>query len=167
MGAIHNYRKYAGIILVGCVFACGGPSAQSIERPHGASPARAKAHLSPVTLNEDEGLTVIAAALDSRVHPTQQRDCSHLVHAIYDQAGFSYPYAESTDLYQGTDHFRRVKHPQPGDLVVWTGHVGIVVNPARRIFFSKLTHGPGTDRYDAQYWRARGPAKFFRYIKSE
>ena len=46
-------------------------------------------------------------------------DCSHLVHAIYLQAGFPYPYASSSDLYDGTDDFRRVNRPQPGDLVVW------------------------------------------------
>ena len=129
-----------------------------------AHAARSHAH---ATLTQDEGLSVIAAALDSRVHASRRIDCSHLVHAIYDEAGFSYPYASSFDLYQGTDEFRRVKHPQPGDLVVWSGHVGIVVNPVQRAFFSTLSHGPGIDTYDAEYWKDRGPFRFYRYIKKK
>ncbi len=131
------------------------------QRPHVAH-----SH-APATLTQDEGLTVIAAALDSRVHASRRIDCSHLVHAIYDEAGFRYPYASSSDLYQGTDEFRRVKHPQPGDLVVWSGHVGIVVNPAQRAVFSTLSHGPGIDTYDAEYWKDRGPVRFYRYIKKK
>lgn len=119
----------------------------------------------PATLTQDDGLSVIAAALDSRAHIGRQNDCSHLVHAIYDRAGFSYPYSSSSDLYEGTDEFRRVKHPQAGDLVVWSGHVGIVVNPAQHAFFSTLSHGPGIDTYDAKYWQDRGPVRFYRYIK--
>jgi cell wall-associated NlpC family hydrolase len=117
-------------------------------------------------LSKDDGLSVVAAALDARTHATRQPDCSHLVHAIYLQAGFPYPYASSSDLYDGTDDFRRVKRPQPGDLVVWPGHVGIVVNPAQHVFFSRLSSGPGVDAYDAQYWKERGQVRFFRYLKS-
>src|SRR5438552_9769454 len=57
----------------------------------------ARSH-APATLTHDEGLSVIAAALDSRAHASRRIDCSHLVHAIYDEAGFSYPYASSSDL---------------------------------------------------------------------
>jgi cell wall-associated NlpC family hydrolase len=115
--------------------------------------------------SEDDGLSVIAAALDAK--GVRRDDCSHLVHAIYERAGFSYKYADSRDLYRGTGSFRRVSHPQPGDLVVWKGHVGIVVSPAQRLFFSTLRHGPGIDAYDAKYWKKRGPVRFYRYIKSE
>jgi hypothetical protein len=86
--------------------------------------------------------------LDSR----PKRDCSHLVHAIYTRAGFPYRYARSSDLYVGTAEFRRVTRPQPGDLVVWRGHVGIVVNPAQHVFYSAMRSGPATDTYDAPYW---------------
>ncbi len=121
----------------------------------------------PVILSPDDGLSVIAAALDARVKASRQPDCSHLVHAIYLQAGFPYPYASSSDLYDGTDGFQRVTRPQPGDLVVWPGHVGIVVNPAQRAFFSRLRRGPGIDAYDAQYWKQRGQARFYRYVKAD
>ena len=119
------------------------------------------------TLTRNDGKEVVAVALDERVRMGRNRDCSHLVHAIYEQAGFSYPYASSTDLYRGTEDFRRIKKPQPGDLVVWRGHVGIVVDPRRREFYSFLRHGPGIDEYDAQYWKQRGPVRFYRYIKGE
>jgi cell wall-associated NlpC family hydrolase len=119
------------------------------------------------TLTRNDGMTVVETALDEHIRLRGKRDCSHLVHAIYDRAGFSYAYASSRDLYRGTDNFRRVKRPQAGDLVVWRGHVGIVVNPARREFYSFLRHGPGIDEYDAQYWKQRGPVRFYRYIKGE
>jgi cell wall-associated NlpC family hydrolase len=127
---------------------------------------RAKQRAKPVVLSPDDGLSVITAALDAHVQAARQRDCSHLVHAIYLRAGFSYPYASSSDLYDGADDFQRVTRPQPGDLVVWPGHVGIVVSPAEHSFFSRLRSGPGVDAYDAPYWKERGQARFFRYIKN-
>jgi cell wall-associated NlpC family hydrolase len=127
---------------------------------------KARRRPSPAVLTPDDGLSVIAAALDARVQATRQRDCSHLVHAIYLQAGFPYPYASSSDLYDGTDDFQRVTRPQPGDLAVWPGHVGIVVNPAQRVFFSRLRSGPGVDAYDAEYWKQRGQVRFYRYVKT-
>jgi cell wall-associated NlpC family hydrolase len=119
------------------------------------------------TLSKDDGLEVVEVALDQRIHMGRKRDCSHFVHAVYEQAGFSYPYTSSSDLYRGTDDFRRVKKPRAGDLVVWRGHVGIVINPARREFYSFLRHGPGIDEYDAEYWKQRGPVRFYRYVKAE
>ena len=116
-------------------------------------------------MTADDGLAVIAAALDSRTHLDHEPDCSHLVHAIYTRAGFPYSYAPSSDLYTGTYEFQRVNHPQAGDLVVWRGHAGIVVNPAQHVFFSALRSGFGTDAYDAPYWKERGRVRFFRYIK--
>jgi cell wall-associated NlpC family hydrolase len=119
------------------------------------------------TLTPDDGLAVIAAALDSNIHLRAKRDCSHLVHAIYDRAGFPYTYEDSSDLYVGTPDFKRVGRPQPGDLVVWRGHVGIVVNPAQGAFFSAMRSGPGIDSYDAPSWKQRGPVRFYRYVKRD
>ena len=113
--------------------------------------------------DEDDGLAIISAALDLRVNLKARQDCSHLVHTIYEQAGFPYPYAKSTDLYKGVESFQRVDEPLPGDLIVWRGHVGIVVNPARHAFFSSLRSGLGVDDYEAQYWRKRGHPRFYRY----
>ncbi|MGA9508548.1 MAG: hypothetical protein WBV55_07870 [Candidatus Sulfotelmatobacter sp.] len=120
----------------------------------------------PHLLTPNEGLAIVGAALDSRHrHSDFSSDCSHFVHALYERAGFHYEYASSSDLYQGTDEFRRVATPQPGDLAVWRGHAGIVVNPAQHSFFSVLHVGPGVDSYDSPYWRQRGQPRFFRYLE--
>ncbi len=118
-------------------------------------------------LNEDERLSVMAAALDSKTPRFRERDCSHLVHAIYQRAGLPYKYASSDDLYDGAAGFQREMQPEPGDLVVWHGHVGIVVRPSRHVFYSFLSRGPGIDDYTARYWKRRGTARFYRYIKSD
>jgi hypothetical protein len=120
----------------------------------------------PRLLTPNEGLTILGAALDSRHrHSDFFSDCSHFVHGLYERAGFHYDYASSSDLYEGTDEFRRVATPQPGDLAVWRGHAGIVVNPAQHSFFSVLHSGPGVDSYNSAYWRQRGQPRFFRYLK--
>lgn len=91
-------------------------------------------------------------------------DCSHLVHKLYEQAGHPYPYASSLDLYRGTGAFLRVRYAHPGDLVVWRGHVGIVMNPREHSFFSTTSSGARTENYRSAYWRARGYPHFFRYL---
>lgn len=117
----------------------------------------------PLTLSE--GLAILGAALDSRPHADFPSDCSHLVHELYGRAGFPYEYASSSDLYTGIDEFRRVESPQPGDLAVWRGHAGIVINPVQYSFFSVLRSGPGVDSYNSPYWKQRGRPHFFRYVK--
>jgi hypothetical protein len=117
-------------------------------------------------LSLDEGLAILNAALDSRHRADFTSDCSHLVHRLYQRAGFPYAYAPSSDLYAGIDEFQRVTKPQPGDLAVWQGHAGIVVNPAQHSFFSLLSSGAGVDSYDSPYWRHRGRPRFFRYVKA-
>jgi hypothetical protein len=118
------------------------------------------------TLSADDGMAVISAALDAKAHIFSGRDCSHLVHAIYERAGFPYAYVSSYDLYDGAEGFQRVWNPQPGDLIVWRGHVGIVVRPSRHVFYSFLRSGPTTDNYDSPYWMSRGRPRFYRYIKN-
>jgi hypothetical protein len=118
-------------------------------------------------LTQDDRLSLIVAALDAKVRRSSEPDCSHLVHAIYERAGFSYAYAPSSDLYAGVDGFRRVKVPESGDLIVWRGHVGIVIQPSQHIFFSFMTAGPGIDDYNAPYWKGRGHPRFYRYVKTD
>ncbi len=118
------------------------------------------------TLTLDDGLAIIAAALDSR-KLRHSGDCSHLVHAIYERAGFPYIYASSKDLYDGVEGFQRVFNPQTGDLIVWRGHVGIVVGPSQHSFFSFKSSGPGTSDYSTRYWIRRGRARFYRYVKND
>lgn len=117
-------------------------------------------------LSSKERQAVIGTALRSKSPRPGERDCSHLVHAIYQRAGFPYAYAPSDDLYDGMEGFQRVSRPRAGDLVVWRGHVGIVIRPSRHAFFSFLHAGPGIDDYRNQYWKGRGEARFYRYLKN-
>lgn len=117
-------------------------------------------------LGASEGLAILGAALESRHRANAGSDCSHLVQAIYEKAGFPYSYVNSFQLYEGIDQFRRVTNLQPGDLAVWKGHVGIVVNPGQHSFFSMLRSGRGVETYDSKYWKRRGTPRFFRYVKA-
>ena len=124
-------------------------------------------HKKDRTLTSDERLAVIASALDSKTPRHAERDCSHLVHAIYERAGFPYSYADSDDIYSGVEGFQRVSTPQSGDVIVWHGHMGIVIRPSRHVFFSFLHAGPGIDDYKSQYWTSRGEPRFYRYVKND
>jgi len=111
-----------------------------------------------------EGRRILAAIPKINAQSDSETDCSHLVHDVYSQAGLPYDYVTSRELYIGSPHFTRVREPQPGDLVVWRGHVGIVVDPKQRSFFSFMRSGPDTQFYDSPYWRSRGVARFLRYV---
>jgi hypothetical protein len=131
-----------------------------------AAPAQERQHkmAAPRPLNRHEGLAIVRTALYS---PHHEADCSHLVHALYERTGHPYGYAPSSDLYAGIDEFRQVANPQPGDLAVWRGHAGIVVNPAQHTFFSRLSPGPGVDSWTSPYWKQWGRPRFFRYLKRD
>ncbi len=114
-------------------------------------------------LTAAEGRSVVNAAwqLDPPARKTQ--DCSHLVHQIYANAGFEYSYASSFEIYAGNDSFERVRNPQSGDLVVWPGHVGIVVDPLQHSFYSLVRTGWEAQDYQGPYWKSRGRPRFYRY----
>lgn len=94
---------------------------------------------------------------------TTDLDCSHFVQWLFQQAGLYYGYAPSRTLYTGMPGFKRVYHPRPGDLIVWPGHVGIVVDPEEQTFLSSLRSGVKTASYTSHYWKRRGHPRFFRY----
>ena len=157
-----------------CVVFCGVglcAHAQSTARPRQTvrpPTIASKPSAGTRTLSPDEGLAILSSALESRapaMRAEAHSDCSHLVHTIYERAGFPYPYVSSSDLYMGTDDFQRVARPQAGDLIVWRGHAGIVVNPRQRTFFSALRSGFGVENYDSAYWMGRGRPHFLRYAK--
>lgn len=117
-------------------------------------------------LDLDDGLAVLGAALESRHKANPRSDCSHLVQSIYEKAGFPFEYQTSRDFFAGrASDFRRVTQPQPGDVIVWPGHAGVVVNPAQRTFYSSLRSGFGVQPYDSAYWKGRGRPRFYRYVK--
>jgi len=140
------------------------PSDQSVINSSKVS-HHARPHKS--TLTKDDRSSLLAVALDSKHLRYSEHDCSHLVHAIYQRAGFPYSYAESEDLYAGVEGFQRVSRPQAGDLVVWHGHVGIVIRPSQHAFYSFLSRGPAIDDYKSRYWKGRGQPRFYRYLKND
>lgn len=91
-------------------------------------------------------------------------DCSHFVQWLFERAGLYYGYAPSRVLYAGMAGFKRVYHPKRGDLIVWPGHVGIVVDPEEETFLSALRSGVKTASYTSRYWKRRGHPRFFRYL---
>jgi hypothetical protein len=114
-------------------------------------------------LNADEELTIVHTASQQKERLRPKLDCSHLVHQIYDLSGFPYPYASSYDLYEGINNFRRVSNPHRGDLVVWRGHVGVIIDAAEHTFYSSVRSGLRTEYYDGPYWQAQGRPRFYRY----
>lgn len=91
-------------------------------------------------------------------------DCTHLVHYLYGQSGLDYVYANSGALYQGVSEFRRVRQPQTGDVIVWPGHAGIVIDPEEHTFVSALRSGVKISSYVSSYWKKRGIPRFFHYV---
>ena len=164
--------KSASFLLLLCLVAL--PAVSEQEERRGRAEAKSSGDEMDVrlqsnrvrTLTRAEGLSIARVAMNSRQHVRSRFDCSHFVHGLYQKAGFPYPYASSAELYAGVAEFRRVASPQPGDLAVWQGHAGIVVNPIRHSFLSVLHTGPGIDRYDSAYWRLRGRPRFFRYVET-
>ena len=130
-----------------------------------AAAARApEEDFAPRLLTAAEGRALVQAAWEHQQQLTGKPDCSHLVNEIYQLAGFPYAYASSFDLFSlGSENFARVKTAQPGDLIVWPGHVGLVVDPALHSFYSSVTSGFDTQDYDSKYWRQYGPSRFYRY----
>ena len=114
-------------------------------------------------LSREEGRAIVTDASEQSTATPETRDCSHLVHQIYLNAGFDYPYVSSTEMYRGNKSFARVKFPRAGDLIVWPGHMGIVVDPLRHSFYSLVSTGLEEQDYESPYWRSRGRPHFFRY----
>jgi len=166
------YAKSALFFLLFCVgYALVASGQEEPASSNGAHPLtrqdpdRQQKALQSRPLTQGEGLAILGAALEFRHYSDSPGDCSHFVHELYRRAGFPYEYTPSSDLYEGAGGFQRVTSPQPGDLAVWLGHAGVVVNPVQHSFFSVLHTGPGVDSYDSPYWKQRGRPRFFRYVK--
>jgi len=164
-----RYCQRVGFLLVlGAVVSRASTEQQNPEssKADHRTPRESSQAIAPWLVSPDQGLAIIGAALESRKSTDSNADCSNLVHTIYERAGFAYSYSNSFELYLGIKEFRRVLHPQPGDLVVWRGHVGIVISPVQHSFFSAMRSGRGVEFYDSPYWQTRGRPRFFRYLKA-
>jgi outer membrane murein-binding lipoprotein Lpp len=146
-------RLWLGFLLL-----AGGSVAQAQVEPQLHETTASPRPLTPLG-----GKAIVTAARERDRQVARKPDCSHLVHEVYARAGYPYPYASSFDLYAGVSSFVRVTRPQSGDLIVWRGHVGIVVDPVEHSFYSSVRSGLRTEFYDTSQWKARGPARFYRY----
>ena len=148
--------RFGSCSIALCVASASASAQQTAETRQAAPVVR--------LLSAADGRKIAAAALEQDESLRGAQDCSHLVQQIYADAGYEYSYASSFDLYAGNGSFRRVRHAQPGDLITWPGHVGIVVDPARHSFYSLVRSGLQTEDYLGPYWRSRGRPRFYRYI---
>ncbi len=145
----------AGMVLV-CLIAVAPAAAQVPVKVH-------ESDSSQRLLSTQEGREIVNVAWQQEQAESGAADCSHLVHAIYANAGFEYPYATSFEIYAGNENFARVKTPHPGDVIAWPGHVGIVVDPLQHSFYSLVRTGLEAQDYESAYWRSRGRPRFYRY----
>src|SRR5882757_1994508 len=156
-----HWRLMGGFTLVVGLAVCwlgiGSTAMAQVTRPVAASNPNFR------LLSEDEGRSIADTARDHDQPRRGEQDCSHLVHQTYLHAGYDYPYASSFELYAGHENFERVRNPQPGDLIVWPGHVGIVLEPLDHSFYSLVSTGLEAQNYQAPYWRSRGRPRFLRY----
>jgi len=156
-----NYKMMRLCILVAlCLAMASAALGQNVRPASAATPG-------PRPIATTEGRKILATIPMVDAESESESDCSHLVHEVYEQAGFPYDYVSSRELYIGSTNFTRVRAPQAGDLVVWRGHVGVVIDPEEHSFFSSVRSGPDTQFYDSPYWRSRGVARFFRYMTLE
>jgi hypothetical protein len=156
-----NWKVARGFALAACL-AGGCMVAGSLAKAQ-AGPASQGVGSHSRLLSAEEGRVIVDTALDQEQPARGAQDCSHLVHQTYLSAGFEYPYASSFDLYAGNENFERVRKPQPGDLIVWPGHAGIVLDPKEHSFYSLVSTGMEAQDYEGSYWKSRGRPRFYRY----
>ena len=98
-------------------------------------------------------------------------DCSGLVRNVYDEAFPELGLGARDDLNVATfrviDLFKDVEAPLNGDIICWTGHMGIVVDSTAGLFI----HAPHTGDivrvtpYATGYWSGV-PSRLFRRLKT-
>jgi hypothetical protein len=154
-----NAVRYAAL-TVGVACACFIRASSANAQ---AAASEEEAHSTSRLLTAAEGRSIVDAAWEEDQPKRGTQDCSHLVHQTYLNAGFEYPYASSFDIYAGSENFERVRTPQAGDLIVWPGHMGIVVDALQHSFYSLVSTGWEAQDYMGAYWRSRGRPRFYRY----
>jgi len=155
-----TYKMTGRFIFVAMCLATASTALGQSTRPNSAEAPGPR----PIARAEGRKILATIPTVTVDVESEFETDCSHLVHDVYERAGFVYDYVSSRELYIGSTNFTRVRLPQAGDLVVWRGHVGIVIDPKEHSFFSFVRSGPDTQFYDSPYWHSRGIARFFRYV---
>jgi cell wall-associated NlpC family hydrolase len=104
---------------------------------------------------------------------TEGVDCSHFVYQVLNSARRTVATAgpipqlvdyRSTTTIEVSGAFYPVPIPEPGDLVLWDGHVGIVISPQRGTFIGAQTStGVAEASYTTGYWAKRAGLRFLRF----
>ena len=130
----------------------------------GTATLNANALNRPTSFDELTPATETLLRMAARIRKTRL-DCSHFIHELYNRVGLTYSYIDSRSIFKvfQKNGFRRAMHPLVGDLIVWRGHMGIVVNPEEHTFLSAQRTGVKVDSYQSQYWKGRGQIRFYRY----
>jgi cell wall-associated NlpC family hydrolase len=92
-------------------------------------------------------------------------DCSHFVWEVLKAAGHpSAPYTSTSEV-PGSHAFTGVAGiPQAGDIILWDGHMGIVLDPTNKIFVGAQSGGVENASYaSGSYWGNRRHS-FYRYV---
>ena len=106
--------------------------------------------------------------------PYIEIDCSHLVYRALNAArqqlgaagGFSVHPAiyQSTATMESSGQWVKTEVPEPGDLVLWNGHVGIIIDPAAGKFIGAQTStGVKDESYTTGYWATYPGKRFVRF----
>jgi len=93
-------------------------------------------------------------------------DCSNLVHIIYTNSGLSYEYATTRDMHSDSAKygFLKTTSPKDGDIVLISGHMGVITDVTNTLWVNSGRHGPVENNYMKNWW---GPDRvFLTYDKS-
>ena len=80
---------------------------------------------------------------------TDGADCSGFVMSVYEHFGISLPHSSAQLAHVGTDVGRSLSNAQPGDLICYSGHVGIYIGNGQIVHAS--TEETGIKVSDADY----------------
>src|SRR5260370_14502560 len=119
-----SWRVAHRLVLAACLD--GGWTAVGSLAKAQAKPSSQGSESNSRLVSAEAGQAIVDAARGQDLTAGEAQDCSHLVHQTYLNAGFEYPYASSFELYAGDENFERAKKPQPGDVILWPRHVGIL-----------------------------------------
>jgi hypothetical protein len=162
---VFSRHTQVAVLLASFSLVWSGPpaAAQELEAHQGQRLVAYKIHQEPRPVSYEEGRAIVQATLLHRAQFRDKPDCSHFVHDVYAEAGLDYDYAPTNDIFDGIGPFERVQKPQPGDVIVWRGHAGIVIDPEERSFYSSVVSGFSIHNYTSSYWTSRGAHRFYRY----